>query len=78
MIPIKAPVKYLLSATVLLLVADALHACNVPVFRYALERWDADLYYAVVVHGPEGLSESEQSAYNLLRQCSIADTAVSL
>jgi hypothetical protein len=54
----------------------AAYACNVPVFRYALERWDADVYYAVVVHGEEGLSEREQSAFDLLKQCSISDTSV--
>lgn len=34
-------------------------ACSVPVFRYALERWPADAYTAVVLH--RGLS-SEQAA----------------
>jgi hypothetical protein len=28
-------------------------ACNVPVFRYALERWPADLYEVVVLHDGE-------------------------
>jgi hypothetical protein len=40
--------------------AVSLLACSVPVFRYALEHWHADLYQAVVFHrGP--LSPSEQS-----------------
>ncbi len=29
-----------------------LHACNVPVFRYAMERWPADPYQIVVYHQP--------------------------
>lgn len=30
--------------------SSALRACNVPAFRYALERWPADLYQVVVYH----------------------------
>lgn len=51
-------------------------ACNVPVFRYALERWDADIYYALVVHGPGGLSDAEQAAYDLLKRYSISEYGV--
>jgi hypothetical protein len=40
--------------------AISLHACSVPVFRYALEHWPADPYQAIVFHrGP--LSETEQA-----------------
>jgi hypothetical protein len=41
-------------ATALLtLLAASVHACNVPVFRFALERWQADPYEVVVFHkGP--------------------------
>ena len=36
-----------------MLAASALLACSVPVFRYALEHWEADPYQAVVFHrGP--------------------------
>ena len=33
-------------------------ACSVPVFRYALERWQPDLFQAIVVH--RGALNSEQ------------------
>jgi len=47
-----------LAAIVLALVAVPVWACSVPVFRYALERWESDAYEVVVFHrGP--LSESE-------------------
>ncbi len=43
----------------------SLHACSVPVFRYALERWAPDSYRAVVLHrGP--LSASDEAAVALL------------
>ncbi len=49
-----------LSALASLLVA-ASHACSVPVFRYALEHWDAAPFDAFVFHrGP--LGESERAA----------------
>jgi hypothetical protein len=36
-----------------LLVTEALWACSVPVFRYALEKWPADAYLTTVFHrGP--------------------------
>ena len=36
-----------------LLTTTVIWACSVPVFRYALERWPADQYSAVVFHrGP--------------------------
>jgi hypothetical protein len=37
-------------AVVALLWAACAVACNVPVFRYALERWQNDLYHVVVFH----------------------------
>ena len=51
--------KYCLLFFVLLgLLTSLAHACSVPVFRYALERWPADYYGAMVIHkGP--LSEAE-------------------
>jgi len=36
-------------------------ACNIPVFRYALERWKSDAYEIVVMHG--GDLTAEQLAY---------------
>ncbi len=44
----------------LLLLADALTACSVPVFRYALEHWRPDAYVAVVFH--RGALTDEQQA----------------
>ncbi len=47
--------RYLLLplAVILLLTADQALACNVPVFRYALERWPADSFEVFVFHrGP--------------------------
>jgi hypothetical protein len=49
-------------AALLIFLSDTLpaHACNVPVFRYALEQWRPDPYRAVVFHrGP--LSETEKT-----------------
>ena len=38
----------MLTATALLFAAPAAHACSIPVFRYALERWAASPYEVVV------------------------------
>lgn len=44
-------------------------ACNVPVFRYALERWPADLYEVVILHdGP--LAPADNAKLNALRESS--------
>ncbi len=50
-------------------------ACQVPVFRYALERWEPDPYELLVLHeGP--LSEDAQAALSYLeKQASQVDTA---
>ena len=49
------------------LAASVALACNVPVFRYALERWPADPYELVVLH--EGkLSAEEVAAVDMLRK----------
>ncbi len=51
---------YLVFFVLLGLLTSIAHACSVPVFRYALERWPADYYGAMVIHkGP--LSEAENS-----------------
>ena len=41
-----------------LLIIQQAQACQVPVFRYALERWQADDYHAVIIH--QGALEEEQ------------------
>jgi hypothetical protein len=42
------------------------HACQVPVFRYALERWTSDKYRVVLTPGTEGWTEEEKEALDLL------------
>jgi len=55
----------LLGVTALLLGAAPLAACNVPVFRYALDRWRPQSYEIVVFHkGP--LSAKEKAALRAL------------
>jgi hypothetical protein len=52
-------------AVILVLIAARAQACNVPVFRYALERWRPDAYRVTVFHrGP--LSEADQTALDAL------------
>ena len=43
----------------------AVYACNVPVYRFALERWPGDNYEVVVFHGGD-LSTEERSTIDLL------------
>ena len=42
-------------------------ACSVPVFRYAMERWPADFYEAVLIHRGQ-LTEDEKQLLDKLRQ----------
>ncbi len=54
------------SVLVVVLFSLASHACNVPVFRYALERWDAGKYELTTFHkGP--ISLTDQARLNELR-----------
>lgn len=54
-------------AILLALAAAAAPTCNIPVFRYALERWPAAPYDVVAFHrGP--LTDEQSSALNVLRQ----------
>lgn len=58
--------RFLTSATLLgaLLTTTVIWACSVPVFRYALERWPADKYSAVLFHrGP--LQPEQQKVVDL-------------
>ncbi len=56
-----------LSLLALLMCGTAVLACNVPVFRYALERWPADLYEVVILHdGP--LDDSASARMDALRK----------
>ena len=42
-------------------------ACQVPVFRYALERWQADDYHAVIIHQGT-LDEGQKSALEIIEE----------
>jgi hypothetical protein len=46
------PAAHVVAVVAVMCAASAL-ACNVPVFRYALERWQNDLYHVVVFHKGE-------------------------
>lgn len=48
------------AAVSLLSAAANLHACNVPVFRYALENWRADAYQVYILHEGELTAEQKQ------------------
>jgi hypothetical protein len=54
------------------LLVSAANACDVPVFRYALERWDADPYVVRLLH-TEPLNETEQAAWESLADESAAN-----
>lgn len=51
------------------LAGAAVWACNVPVFRYALERWPADLYEVVILHEGE-LNRADQARLETLQRSS--------
>lgn len=51
---------------VVLFIHDGAPACNVPVFRYALERWPAEPYELVVFHRGE-LPDAQQALLQRLR-----------
>ena len=71
----KNPKSTALICTFCTFAASVALACNVPVFRYALERWPADPYELVVLH--EGkLSAEEVAAVDTLRQTDLrSDTS---
>src|SRR5262245_51173460 len=57
-----------------LLAASPVWACNVPVFRYALEQWAPDQYFFGLMHnGP--LSENDQKQFELLTKASESKSA---
>ncbi len=64
---VKISCKILLPVLLLPAGACNLFACSVPVFRYALQRWEADTYTAVVLHrGP--LTEEQAELTGRLEQ----------
>jgi hypothetical protein len=65
----------LLSRWVFLLglsIAGAGLACQVPVFRYALERWEPSPYRLTLIPPVSGLSEAEKATLETLRKASTA------
>lgn len=46
-------------------------ACNVPVFRYALERWQNDLYHVVVFHKGELSAEDQKRVNDIGRRSTV-------
>jgi len=49
------------------LIPSLAFACSVPVFRYAMERWPADYYEAVLIHRGQ-MTEDDKQLLNELRQ----------
>lgn len=49
-----------------LLICGGLSACQVPVFRFALERWKADSYRLVILHRGHELESDRQAVQSLL------------
>ena len=54
-------------------------ACQVPVFRYALERWQADDYHAVIIHQGT-LDEEQKKALEIIDEAAspLVDTGANL
>ncbi len=64
--PRQLPLKFLLSG--LLIVTTTIWACQVPVFRYALERWTPDTYELVIAPRKGGLTGKEEAALEFLTE----------
>jgi hypothetical protein len=68
----KLVANLLAGCAILLLGAAPAAACNIPVFRYALEKWNADAYEVIVLHrGP--LGPEEKALVNRLAKIAEAD-----
>ena len=64
--------KHVILASCLILTGFQVEACQVPVFRYALERWVSDAYQVSVLHeGP--MSEESQAALQQLQDAAVDD-----
>src|SRR5947209_2971595 len=68
-----APAHFILGLVALLasLQPAAAHACNVPVFRYALEKWRPDAYELVIFHDLR-LTAEQAAAVEAIRGQSVA------
>ncbi len=56
------------------LLAASAFACQVPIFRYALERWNADKYDVLVIHD-EAFDPSTQAAFDKLKSSPMGHAA---
>lgn len=67
------PPRWLFSLVLLLSLTAGgiLLACQVPVFRYALERWPADAYELICVPAQGGLKPAEEAALKALRDAAL-------
>ena len=59
--------RWLKAAVVLCLLAVVAEACSVPVFRYALERWQSDPYEVFVFHRGKLTADQQASVDRLTR-----------
>jgi len=64
------PFCHIAFAVAALLWATSASACNVPVFRYALERWQNDLYHVVVFHRGQLSSDDKARVDDIGRRSS--------
>ena len=62
-----ARIAILILTVLFILVPSSAFACSTPVFRYALERWAADYYEALLIHR-DPLSQDEQKLLEKLQQ----------
>lgn len=56
----------------LLASASVASACTIPVFRYALERWESDRFILIVYHRGQLTGEQEAAVHELERRSSLA------
>jgi len=58
----------IISLLIILSLNSYIFGCNIPVFRYALERWNAEVFEAIIITSSNGLSQSEKLAVKRLQQ----------
>lgn len=59
--------QFLLAVAIALLSVTTVHACNIPVFRFALDRWRPDRYELTLLHD-QSLSEQDQRLFDKLEK----------
>ena len=65
---LRTPVAFFCAFLGSMLLVATVMACQVPVFRYALERWESDPYELVCVPGKGGLQPPEEAVLENLRK----------